>query len=473
MERRTPQSAAAHWMSREWNLRLIPVVFCEPCIYKINMRAITRLFGYIGMSVFFGCSAVPAAQTNSITFTNLQGTVFENVRIVKVDGSGLVYRYNDSAGGGIIKLSELSGAFLRSLGYDPERLLSQELDRAVAAGQFREVDGVVYDLRKKQSAWYSFQNVKLIQHLGDGDDLVDPSPVTPYVQVIHVKGLAAVSDTELFSFRAKLTGTYSYINKNDDTRVIRSYDTGRACSREEIPDQILRGLADSARISSPASSMLSQVSSSDEPDVLSASGTGFFITKDGFLVTNNHVVEGAKKIRVRTPSETFDARVVKASRTFDLAIIKVEGTFAPLPLDFNRLLNLGDSVFTIGYPNFEVQGASPKYTDGKISSLSGAEDDPSQYQISVPIQPGNSGGPLVADNGSVVGIVRAKLNDIAALVNSGSIPQNVNYAVKVKYLRDLIETVPGLTGKLTADRLPAGKSAVQAAQEATAMVLIY
>ncbi len=73
----------------------------------------------------------------------------------------------------------------------------------------------------------------------------------------------------------------------------------------------------------------------------------------------------------------------------------------------------------------------------------------------------------------MVGIVRAKLNDIAALVNSGSIPQNVNYAVKVKYLRDLIETVPGLTGKLTADRLPPGKSAVQAAQEATAMVLIY
>src|SRR5208283_1652516 len=113
--------------------------------------------------------------------------------------------------------------------------------------------------------------------------------------------------------------------------------------------------------------------------------------------------------------------------------LKVRGHFKPLPLDFDQTVAMGDPVFTIGFPNTDVQGTEPKYTDGKISSLSGMEDDPSQYQITVPIQPGNSGGALVAGNGAVVGVVRAKLNDLAVLVVSGSVPQNVNYAVKVKY----------------------------------------
>jgi S1-C subfamily serine protease len=170
----------------------------------------------------------------------------------------------------------------------------------------------------------------------------------------------------------------------------------------------------------------------------------------------------------------LEAKLVKASRLFDLAVLKTKGSFKALPLDFNRRMALGDSVFTIGFLNVDIQGAAPKYTDGKVSSLSGAEDDPSQYQISVPVQPGNSGGPLVAETGSVVGIVRAKLNDLAALASSGSVPQNVNYAVKVKYLRDLLETIPGATDRI---KSPSGNvkanENVKAAEDATVIVLVY
>jgi S1-C subfamily serine protease len=137
-------------------------------------------------------------------------------------------------------------------------------------------------------------------------------------------------------------------------------------------------------------------------------------------------------------------------------------------------VGLGDEVFTIGFPNLDVQGASPKYTDGKVSSLSGMEDDPSQYQISVPVQPGNSGGALVAENGGVVGVVRARMDDLASIARSGAVPQNVNYAVKVKYLRALLADIPGVAAKLKqADADAKAGERVKTAADAAVIVLVY
>jgi S1-C subfamily serine protease len=219
---------------------------------------------------------------------------------------------------------------------------------------------------------------------------------------------------------------------------------------------------------------LSEILPDSDAGNLSATGTGFFITEDGYLVTNEHVVRDAKKFKIRTRSDTLDAQLIKRSHLFDLAVLKVKGSFRALPLDFSREVHLGDAVFTIGFPNVDIQGAAPKFTDGKISSLSGAEDDPSQFQISVPIQPGNSGGALVSNSGAAIGIVRAKLNDLTSLVASGSVPQNVNYAVKAKYLRDLLETIPGVIEK-TKMLSPAAKAEdrIKAAEDATAIVLVY
>jgi S1-C subfamily serine protease len=77
-----------------------------------------------------------------------------------------------------------------------------------------------------------------------------------------------------------------------------------------------------------------------------------------------------------------------------------------------------------------VQGIEPKFTDGVISSLTGVKDEPNNFQISVAIQPGNSGGPLISNQGNVVGIVASKLNAEAMLRRGGTSPENVNYAVK-------------------------------------------
>jgi len=92
-------------------------------------------------------------------------------------------------------------------------------------------------------------------------------------------------------------------------------------------------------------------------------------------------------------------------------------------------VKLGGTVATVGFPNIGLQGFAPKLAKGEIASLSGAGDDGRYFQISVPVQPGNSGGALVDERGNVVGVVSAKLSARAALAASGALPENVNYAV--------------------------------------------
>ena len=130
---------------------------------------------------------------------------------------------------------------------------------------------------------------------------------------------------------------------------------------------------------------------------------------------------------------------------------------------------------TIGFLNIGMQGFAPKLAKGEIASLSGASDDPRYFQISVPVQPGNSGGALVDEHGNVIGIVSAKLNASAALAASGALPENVNYAVKSSFLLSFLESVPDVANKLkapvTVDRK--FEDVVKSAQDAAVLVLVY
>jgi len=179
-----------------------------------------------------------------------------------------------------------------------------------------------------------------------------------------------------------------------------------------------------------------------------ASGTGFFITDDGYLLTCYHVVTNATRILVGTKQGVFSAVLVQTDEANDVALLKVEGAFAALPLAVTNNAKLGEAVFTIGFPNPGVQGLQPKLTRGEISSLAGARDDPGEYQISVPVQPGNSGGAVVDAYGNVVGIVAARLSDQAAVATSGMTAQEVNYAVKSSRVGDLLGKIPGFPDKL-------------------------
>ena len=206
-----------------------------------------------------------------------------------------------------------------------------------------------------------------------------------------------------------------------------------------------------------------------------ASGTGFFVTDDGYLISNYHVVKDATKVRLLTSAGLIDAKVVQVDAANDLALLKAVGKFAPLPVAASRSVKLGGTVATVGFPNIGMQGFAPKLAKGEIASLSGAGDDARYFQISVPVQPGNSGGALVDEHGNVIGVVSAKLDAAAALAASGSLPENVNYAVKSSLLLSFLESVPAVSARLkepiTADRK--FEEVVKSAQDAAVLVLVY
>jgi hypothetical protein len=175
-----------------------------------------------------------------------------------------------------------------------------------------------------------------------------------------------------------------------------------------------------------------------------SSGTAFAITEDGYLVTNHHVIRDAEHVYVQFPNERIEARVLAKDLRNDLAILKVFATTRPLPLGDSGAVRLGEEVGTLGFPRRETQGVRVKFGRGSISSLTGREDDVAHFQVSVPVQPGNSGGPLFNAQGEVVAVVSSMLSAMHTLAEDGSLPQGVNYAVKTAYLRLLLQTIPAL-----------------------------
>ena len=205
------------------------------------------------------------------------------------------------------------------------------------------------------------------------------------------------------------------------------------------------------------------------------SGSGFFVIEDGYLITNEHVVKDAKQVRLLTSAGLLPAKVVRLDPANDLALLKADGRFTTLPIVASRGVKLGGTVATVGFPNIGLQGFAPKLAKGEIASLSGAQDDPRYFQISVPVQPGNSGGALVDERGNVVGVVSAKLDAAVALNTSGALPENVNYAVKSSFLLSFLESVPEVSVRLKEPNTKERKfeDVVKSAEQAAVLVLVY
>lgn len=427
-----------------------------------------------------------AAHGVGITSVQIDGNDYTNITDVHVSGNKGIF-ISAANGMAVVDPEKLTDAFLKSWDIDRQSAIAAEkaaetdrsvkleqektqaITQAIADGYFREVEGVVYDIRNPESGWVRL-TAKVIEIVDDGA-IVNLTPDADEPLAVHVRNLPnTVADTDTIDITAKLTGNYSFINKLGYRRTIRDYDIGRVCARDEIPESVLSGSKAYEAMVENGKSSRDVLASLPESDNLKATGSGFFITDDGYLITNFHVVRDEKKVKVKRGSAVYQAKVVHVDEDNDLALLKVSGTFSPLIISTNDA-QLGEGVFTIGFPDILIQGTEPKYTDGKISSLAGIRDDPKDYQISVPVQPGNSGGPLVDLNGNVVGVVVAKLNDMAALDSSGDLPQNVNYAIKGKYLNDFLRQFPEI--KASSARQASANSVVQTTQESVAMVLVY
>lgn len=165
-------------------------------------------------------------------------------------------------------------------------------------------------------------------------------------------------------------------------------------------------------------------------------GTGWMLN-DGYVVTNHHVADNARTIRLKFPKENgwneLSAETVLLDEENDLAILRILDSIPKelhnIPYSLkNDLADVGESVFVLGYPMTTTMGDEIKLTTGIISSHSGFQGSNVQYQISAPVQPGNSGGPLFDNDGNVIGVVNAK--------HTGA--ENVSYAIKANFLENLI-----------------------------------
>jgi S1-C subfamily serine protease len=183
--------------------------------------------------------------------------------------------------------------------------------------------------------------------------------------------------------------------------------------------------------------------SSDSGKLVEVSGSGFVVSKNAHIVTNNHVVadcvgdihgnlagQAPVKLRVVSADETNDLALLQGSKKFkekDIATIRASA------------VNSGDQVVAIGYPLHGLLTSDLTVTTGIISSLAGLYNDTRFLQISAPVQPGNSGGPLHDTSGNVVGVVTAKLNALRIAKATGDIPENINFAIKTGALRDFLD----------------------------------
>jgi S1-C subfamily serine protease len=185
--------------------------------------------------------------------------------------------------------------------------------------------------------------------------------------------------------------------------------------------------------------------SSNTPKIrdVKSSGSGIILTSNGIVATNYHVVEDAKQIFIDITNEenvkSYKAKVIQKDEINDLAILKIEDEgFTPtikIEYSFSNLgtVDVGAQVYTIGYPlALNGLGTSAKFVDGRISSKMGYRNAINSYQTSIPVQPGNSGGPLFDKNGELAGIM------VATVQNT----DNVSYAIKLSYLLNLIDVLP-------------------------------
>lgn len=157
-------------------------------------------------------------------------------------------------------------------------------------------------------------------------------------------------------------------------------------------------------------------------------GSGFFVRYDGTGLTNAHVVEGCRSAVIEGYGE---ARIMARDKTNDLALLQPIGGLRTGAAQFSkRAVKLGEFIYVLGFPLATYVANGLNFTGGSVSSLSGIDGDSRQMQMSAPIQPGNSGGPVVNTSAQLVGITVSHLNEFAALEKSGSLPQNMNYAIR-------------------------------------------
>ncbi len=230
------------------------------------------------------------------------------------------------------------------------------------------------------------------------------------------------------------------------------------------------------------------------PPSSAISGSGFFISKSGHVLTNQHVVDNCKQVTIGDNSKKqVTANVLETDRRNDLALLKISSMqmssaetkslirklgIKIVPLASGGLLRLedvelGEDVLVAGYPYGEIFSNSIKVTKGIVSANRGLGDDTGQFQIDAAVQPGNSGGPIYDENGNIVGVVVSQLNKVKFAKVTGSMPENVNFGIKTSTVRQFLNA-SGLTTKWSKRSKPMStRELAKIAKSQTVMVVCH
>ena len=165
-----------------------------------------------------------------------------------------------------------------------------------------------------------------------------------------------------------------------------------------------------------------------------STGTGFIVSADGHILTNNHVVAGCAEVRIKP----LVVPVLAQDAALDLALLKVGAKFKRFATFRDGGIRKGETVVVAGFPLPGLLASDLKITTGTVSGLAGPGNNKNLIQLSAPVQKGNSGGPLLDLSGHVVGVVMGKLDALKLARATGDIPQNVNFAIKGNVARDFM-----------------------------------
>lgn len=220
--------------------------------------------------------------------------------------------------------------------------------------------------------------------------------------------------------------------KDDELREAQSL------SREWKPGQPMVRSGSQATSSTGSDGKSATTNTSGKSFRLATVGTGFFVSSTGNVITNSHVVDGCVEIRI--PADNTTAKLVVADQANDLALVKLEVVGKPaLVFPSSDDLKQGEEVFAFGFPLDGYLPSAGNITTGIISALAGPSNNSSLIQTTAPVQPGNSGGPLLNKKGKVVGVVVGKANAIKIAKVTGDITQNINFAIAPRTLKSFLD----------------------------------
>lgn len=415
------------------------------------------------------------------------GEAFKNCRITRAEPDGLVVRHSK----GITKIpfENLSTNLQQQYHYDANKAQAYQTDvqrQRTEANRSRAVDSALKDTciqAMLEIVQVIDDNVALarVYYQTEEDrhcEVTEQKPVglrradgqqykttvrtqTRHEKVTHelpdlvcVAGIPGhLVDRDTYRTPIYYAGTYSYEAVTGAKRTVALYATSTDLAKnlltggngkENEPTGVAKGKEDQG----------------------TSTGTGWFCP-GGYVVTCHHVVAGKSRISIQSSTITKrKAKVVTKDEANDIAVLQVEDATnmpAGLPLCHDNAA-LGERVFTIGYPHIDLMGQSPKLSEGVVGSISGMMDDPRTLQVSVPVQAGNSGGPLLNKKGEVIGVVQSKLAAVRVFAWTGDLPENVNYAVKTAYVQPLLSSLPANS---TAQTLPAEEADLEKLVERT------